>query len=161
MDRGAWQATVHGVANSQTWLSTHTIKLSWETNIPLWQEFSMEFGVYLSRNVNFLPFTSSKSCINILGLFFPQRLIFSKQKLQRLGANSTHSPPVLMPPGESSLLVKGGLGTCHPPLPSHTPLEGHQSGREPQKKGWGLMPGRLVLVTRNKDKKLANATPSA
>ena len=24
MDRGAWQATVHGVAKSRTWLSTHT-----------------------------------------------------------------------------------------------------------------------------------------
>ena len=24
-DRGAWQATVHGVTKSQTWLSTHTL----------------------------------------------------------------------------------------------------------------------------------------
>ena len=24
MDRGAWRATVHGVAKSQTWLSTHS-----------------------------------------------------------------------------------------------------------------------------------------
>ena len=24
MDKGAWRATVHGVAKSQTWLSTHT-----------------------------------------------------------------------------------------------------------------------------------------
>ena len=158
MDRGAWQATVHAVAKSQTWLNTHTLKLSWETNIPLWKEFSMEFGIYLSRNVNFLPFTSSKSCINFLGLFFPQRLIFSKQKLQRLGANSNHPPPVLDAPSfRCSLFLKGGLGTHHPPLPSHNPLEGHQSGWEPQKKGWGLMPGLLVLMTREKDKKLANA----
>ena len=27
MDRGAWQATVHGVAKSWTWLSTHTTQL--------------------------------------------------------------------------------------------------------------------------------------
>ena len=28
MDRGAWQATVHGVTKSQTGLSTHTILLN-------------------------------------------------------------------------------------------------------------------------------------
>ena len=28
MDRGAWQTTVHGVAKSQTWLSTHTHQLN-------------------------------------------------------------------------------------------------------------------------------------
>ena len=27
MDRGAWQATVHGVAKSQTWLSMHACKI--------------------------------------------------------------------------------------------------------------------------------------
>ena len=31
MDRGAWQAIVHGVAKSQTWLSTYkiSIKIKW------------------------------------------------------------------------------------------------------------------------------------
>ena len=28
IDRGAWQATVHGVSKSQTWLSTHTHRIS-------------------------------------------------------------------------------------------------------------------------------------
>ena len=45
MDRGTWQATVHGVANSQTRLSTHAcmrVTLSSPTNHPiltLWQHF--------------------------------------------------------------------------------------------------------------------------
>ena len=33
MDRGAWQATVHGVTNSRTWLSTHGHCLPSQTNI--------------------------------------------------------------------------------------------------------------------------------
>ena len=44
MDRGAWQATVHGVAKSCTWLSTHALKVKlingsrWDSKSqrPLW-----------------------------------------------------------------------------------------------------------------------------
>ena len=32
MDRGAWQATVHGVTKSQTWLSTH----AWHLSLDKW-----------------------------------------------------------------------------------------------------------------------------
>ena len=34
MDRGAWRATVHGVAENQTWLSTHAVL--WARPRPLW-----------------------------------------------------------------------------------------------------------------------------
>ena len=39
MDRGAWWAIVHGVAKSQTWLSTHTHththrRINWSTKFP-------------------------------------------------------------------------------------------------------------------------------
>ena len=36
MDRGAWRATVHGVAKSQTWLNTHRVPQSqqdWDTGL--------------------------------------------------------------------------------------------------------------------------------
>ena len=34
MDRGAWRATVHGVAKSWTGLGTHTLKIQWAKQIP-------------------------------------------------------------------------------------------------------------------------------
>ena len=40
MDRGAWRATVHGVAKSQTWLSTHThTHAAWIPRDPIYLEW--------------------------------------------------------------------------------------------------------------------------
>ena len=40
MDRGAWWATVHGVAKSQTRLSDFTHSLTWEKDVALVKGFS-------------------------------------------------------------------------------------------------------------------------
>ena len=47
MDRGAWQATVHGVAKSRTWLSAHTTN-SFVTDIKSLNVFS-HFQVHLGH----------------------------------------------------------------------------------------------------------------
>ena len=49
MDRGAWQATVHGVAKSQTWLSTHE---STHLQILLFPFFSPDLNEKLMRGKN-------------------------------------------------------------------------------------------------------------
>ena len=43
MDRGAWQATVHGVKKSQTGLSTHTMYISYN--------WPYEISMYISGHV--------------------------------------------------------------------------------------------------------------
>ena len=45
MDRGAWQATVHGVTKSQTWLSDQ------EQHITQEKQVGMHLGVSLLRMV--------------------------------------------------------------------------------------------------------------
>ena len=49
MDRGAWQATVHGVAKSQTWLSTQE---STQLQILLFPFFSPDLNEKLMRGKN-------------------------------------------------------------------------------------------------------------
>ena len=42
MDKEAWRATDYGVAKSQTWLSTHTLKGAWSSEI--WTQKAQENG---------------------------------------------------------------------------------------------------------------------
>ena len=63
MDRGAWQATVHGVAKSQTRLqrlSTHTHKLCLQFFLPLYWAVKAYRNSYLISFVPWLPSFSSK-----------------------------------------------------------------------------------------------------
>ena len=46
MDRGAWQATVHGVAKSQTQLSEHKISQKQNCTRIIWVSYQL-FGVQL------------------------------------------------------------------------------------------------------------------
>ena len=58
MDRGAWQATVHGVAKSWTWLSTHVYAHTWQqvelASVECWVD------CWLNKPINTL---STPSCI--------------------------------------------------------------------------------------------------
>ena len=70
MDRGAWQATVHGVPKSQTWLSTHThstclfsyiLDTHRSTHIRSWSN-SMKLSPSSSTDDKLLPAWPSPSC---------------------------------------------------------------------------------------------------
>lgn len=104
------------------------VKLSWEFPFPLWKELSLELSIHLSGNMSFLSFTSTKSWINFLGLFFPQRLILWKQKVQRLGVTSNHPSPVLDAPRRNFPTSRGRLSYLPPFLPILRPL-----GRSPER----------------------------
>ena len=69
MDRGAWLATVHGVAKSQTRLSDFTFILQWVKLISLIKYFVNNYSIINNKNILIFTGHSLKLCI-AFDLFF-------------------------------------------------------------------------------------------
>ena len=84
MDRGAWQATVHGVSKSQTWLSDcHFLSLfrTWEVRMRCFELEQPFYRQGKKDQVNHSDLTSLNFLKNAEATYFPNSLVNNEMNL--------------------------------------------------------------------------------